>query len=83
VQACAVIGVPDDKWGEAVVAVVEPRAGADIDVAALMSFARERLGPVKAPKQIELIDQLPRSNAGKVQRAELRKTRWAMLGRTI
>ena len=83
VQDCAVIGVPDDKWGEAVIAVVEPRAGASVDVAALMALARERLGPIKAPKAIEVMDQLPRSNAGKVQRVELRKARWAAQGRAI
>jgi acyl-CoA synthetase (AMP-forming)/AMP-acid ligase II len=83
VQDCAVIGVPDEKWGEAVVAVVEPRAGQTIDVEALLAATRERLGPVKAPKSIEVIAQLPRSNAGKVQRSELRKARWAAAGRTI
>ena len=83
VQDCAVIGVPDEKWGEAVIAVVEPRAGATIDVAALLAAARERLGPIKTPKAIEVVEQLPRSNAGKVLRAELRKARWAALGRAI
>ena len=77
------IGVPDEKWGEAVIAVVEPRAGATIDVAALLAAARERLGPIKTPKAIEVVEQLPRSNAGKVLRAELRKARWAALGRAI
>lgn len=83
VQDCAVIGVPDDKWGEAVVAVVEPRAGCSIDVEALLAMARERLGAVKTPKAIEVIECLPRSNAGKILRADLRKARWAQLGRTI
>lgn len=83
VQDCAVIGVPDDKWGEAVVAVVEPRAGAEIDVPALLAATRERLGPVKTPKAIELTPSLPRSNAGKVLRGELRKARWDAAGRAI
>lgn len=83
VQDCAVIGVPDDKWGEAVVAVVEPRAGATIDTDALMAAAREALGPVKTPKAIEVVEMLPRSNAGKVLRAELRRDRWAAAGRAI
>ena len=83
VQDCAVIGIPDEKWGEAVVAVVEPRAGATIDVDALLARARVALGPVKTPKAIELVTQLPRSNAGKVLRAELRRERWAAAGRTI
>ena len=83
VQDCAVIGVPDEKWGEAVIAVVEPRAGATIDIAALLADTRDALGPVKTPKAIEIVTQLPRSNAGKVLRAELRRERWAAAGRTI
>ncbi len=83
VQDCAVIGVPDEKWGEAVVAVVEPRAGATVDIDDLLAQAREALGPVKTPKRIELMASLPRTNAGKVSRAELRKAYWADAGRTI
>ena len=83
VQDCAVIGVPDEKWGEAVIAVIEPRAGCTVDVEGLLAAARERLGAVKTPKQIEIMESLPRSNAGKVLRAELRKARWQQAGRTI
>ena len=83
VQDCAVIGVPDEKWGEAVLAVVEPRAGVTVDPARLLADVREVLGPVKTPKTIEVMANLPRSNAGKVQRSELRKSHWLAAGRTI
>jgi acyl-CoA synthetase (AMP-forming)/AMP-acid ligase II len=83
VQDCAVIGVPDDKWGEAVIAFVERRDGVALDIEALTSFARDALGPVKTPKRIEAIATLPRTNAGKVSRAELRKPFWGPAGRTI
>jgi acyl-CoA synthetase (AMP-forming)/AMP-acid ligase II len=83
VQDCAVIGIPDDKWGEAVIAFVEAKAGAELDVVALASFAREALGAVKTPKRIECITSLPRTNAGKVSRAELRKPFWADAGKLI
>ena len=83
VQDCAVIGVPDEKWGEAVIAVVEPRAGGTVDIDALLASARDKLGPIKTPKSIEIMASLPRSNAGKVLRAELRKARWNAAGRTI
>lgn len=83
VHDCAVIGVPDDKWGEAVVAFVESRGDAAFDEAALIDFAREALGAVKTPKRIEAVASLPRTNAGKVSRAELRKPFWEAAGRRI
>jgi fatty-acyl-CoA synthase len=72
IQDCAVIGLPDDKWGERVVAVVQPRAGRTVDVAALSAFVKQRVGSVKTPKQIEVWDDLPRSKVGKVLKSEIR-----------
>jgi len=72
IQDCAVIGLPDDKWGERVVAVVQARAGRTIDVAAVSSFVKQRIGSVKTPKQIEVWDDLPRSKVGKVLKSEIR-----------
>jgi acyl-CoA synthetase (AMP-forming)/AMP-acid ligase II len=77
VQDCAVIGLPDPKWGERVVAVVQLRAGADVTGPDLQAFAKERIGSVKAPKQVEIWPDLPRSKIGKVVKPEI-KTR--MLG---
>jgi acyl-CoA synthetase (AMP-forming)/AMP-acid ligase II len=74
VQDCAVIGLPDEKWGERVTAVVQLRAGAGVDAEALRAFARERLGGVKAPKQVEVWPDLPRSKVGKVLKREIRDT---------
>jgi fatty-acyl-CoA synthase len=72
IQDCAVIGLPDEKWGERVVAVVQPRAGRTVDVAEVSSFVKQRVGSVKTPKQIEVWDDLPRSKVGKVLKAEIR-----------
>jgi acyl-CoA synthetase (AMP-forming)/AMP-acid ligase II len=83
VQECAVIGVPDEKWGEAVVAMIEVRGGVPWTEEQMLAFARERLGPVKTPKRIEVRESLPRTNAGKVSRAELRRPFWTNLGRVI
>ncbi len=72
IQDCAVIGLPDDKWGERVVAVVQPRPGRDIDAKALSVFVKEQIGSIKTPKQIEIWDSLPRSKVGKVMKSEIR-----------
>jgi fatty-acyl-CoA synthase len=72
VQDCAVIGLPDDKWGERVTAVIQLRDGANADKQEIAAFVKERLGSVKTPKQIEIWDDLPRSKVGKILKADLR-----------
>ena len=83
VQDCAVVGVPDDKWGEAVVAVVELRLGAAVDEATLIALCRGRLGGVKTPKRIEFWEALPRSTVGKVLKREIRARFWVGHNRMI
>ncbi|CCN20760.1 malonate--CoA ligase [Bordetella bronchiseptica] len=70
----AVIGVPHPDFGEAVVAVVVPRAGAAIDVAAMQADLKSRIANFKVPKRIHVVDQLPRNTMGKVQKNVLRDT---------
>lgn len=83
VQECAVIGVPDDKWGEAVKAVIELKPGRTADPTEVMAFCRERLGGVKAPKTVEVWESLPRTPVGKVSKKDVRERFWRGLGRTI
>ena len=69
VADCAVIGLPDDLWGEAVSAVVVPASGAAIDEDALKAWCRERLAGFKTPKRVfAQADPLPRTPTGKVQK---------------
>ncbi|GAB2968753.1 long-chain fatty acid--CoA ligase [Amycolatopsis acidiphila] len=74
VRDCAVIGLPDDKWGERVTAVVQLQPGRELDTGELITFVKDRIGSVKAPKQIEIWPELPRSTVGKVLKADIRST---------
>jgi len=83
VQDCAVIGVPDQHWGEAVTAVVELNAGQRVSADELIALCKDRLGSVKAPKSAEFVDSLPRSPVGKVLKKDLRAKYWQNVDRRI
>jgi acyl-CoA synthetase (AMP-forming)/AMP-acid ligase II len=83
VQDCAVVGIPDEKWGEAVTAVVELKPQAVVDEAELIVFCKERLGSVKSPKSVRVWEQLPRSAVGKILRREVRQAFWTDQARRI
>lgn len=73
VAAAAVFGVPDDRWGEAVTAVVVARAGVAPSAAELKALVREAKGPVHVPKSIEFVDALPLTSLGKTDKKALRR----------
>jgi len=77
VMDAAVFGVPDDEWGEKVHAVVQPRAGREIDLVALEAFVAERLAGYKRPRSWELRDELPRTESGKLLKRLLRDEHWS------
>lgn len=72
----AVVGVPDDKWGEAVKAFCVPKAGATIEPDSVISWARERIAGFKVPKSVDIIPALPRNASGKILRKDLRAPYW-------
>ena len=84
VLECAVIGVPSDRWGESVYAIVVPRAGRDVDADALLNHCRMHLAGYECPKSIEIRnDELPKTGPGKILKAELRRPYWDGLSRGI
>jgi fatty-acyl-CoA synthase len=72
VQDSAVIGMPDDKWGERVVAVVQLHAGREAQADEIIAFVKARIGSVKAPKHVAIWADLPRSKVGKVLKKDIR-----------
>jgi fatty-acyl-CoA synthase len=76
VLEAAVIGIPDEKWGERPKAFVLCKAGAEVDESELIAYLQMHIARYKVPKTIEFVAQLPRTSTGKVQKFELREKEW-------
>jgi acyl-CoA synthetase (AMP-forming)/AMP-acid ligase II len=76
VAECAVIGVPDERWGETIKAVVVPVPGATIDEAAVIAHCKDKMAGYKAPTSVDVVESIPRTATGKVQKFKLRAPYW-------
>ena len=83
VYECAVIGIPHDKWGEAVKAFIVPRPGTSLSEPAVISHCKEKLGGVKAPKSVEFCSEIPKTAAGKIDRKKMRAPYWEHADRQV
>jgi fatty-acyl-CoA synthase len=79
----AVIGVPDEKWGEAVKGIIVKKPGVAVDAADIIAYARDRIAGYKLPKSIDFVDTLPRNPTGKILRRELRAPYWEGRARQV
>jgi len=83
VAEVAVVGVPDDIWGEAVKAVVVMKQGKQASASDIINFTRERIAGFKTPKTVDFIEALPRNASGKILRRHLRDPYWAGKDRQV
>jgi long-chain acyl-CoA synthetase len=83
VHDCAVFGIPDDEFGEALMAVVEPASGVTLDIADIRARLKTSLADYKVPKHVEILQNLPREDSGKIFKRRLRDPYWERAGRRI
>jgi long-chain acyl-CoA synthetase len=83
IKDCAVFGIPDEEFGEALIALVEPMPGHALAVEAVGAHLKSHLASYKVPRRIEIAHDLPREDSGKIFKRRLREPYWRNAGRRI
>jgi acyl-CoA synthetase (AMP-forming)/AMP-acid ligase II len=83
VQEVAVVGVPDDRWGESVKAVVVPRPGMRLTETDIVECCTQRLAGYKKPRSVDFVDELPKTGSGKLMRRKVREPYWEGRERSV
>jgi len=83
VLECAVVGVPDEKWGEAVQGIVVLKPAREATAEELIRFCKDRIARYKAPKSIDFVSVLPKTGSGKIAKKKLRDAYWPVQGKKI
>ena len=83
VAEVAVIGIPDERWGELVTALVVRAPGSEVTAEEIIAHAKTRLAGYKCPKRVDFRDELDRTATGKLQKFKLRATYWEGYERTV
>jgi acyl-CoA synthetase (AMP-forming)/AMP-acid ligase II len=83
VEEVAVIGVPDECWGESVKAVVVPKVDCSLSLKDLVEFLQGRIASYKMPKSLDLVQELPRTSSGKILKRQVRSKYWIHVGREV
>jgi long-chain acyl-CoA synthetase len=83
VADCAVFGIPDAEFGEALAAVVQAQPGAPIDAAQVIAFLKPKLAGYKMPRKVDFVSDMPREDTGKIFKRKLREPYWSGVARRI
>jgi len=83
VRDCAVFGIPDEEFGEALAAAVQPEPGFELSTEAVRRYLEQRIASYKVPRVVTFHDELPREESGKIFKRRLRAPYWEKAGRRI